>query len=146
MRWEEHITTHIQGNTEWEGNLHTLSVGKYQILGKEVVRKRSLNKFCRRKKRERHPKNSEEEHIFESDCQWKPGEHFRKSSLGFKEVNHLGTGAVSHKDRKVAIWKPSAMGGKIVGKFEMLKDSLSCWTLSWWCGELQKPSQNAERS
>lgn len=68
------------------GNLHTLSVGKYQILGKPVLNKRLLDKLCRMREREHHPECSVEEHIFENDCQWKPEEHFRKSSLGCKEI------------------------------------------------------------
>lgn len=69
-----------------KGNLHTLFVGKYQILGKPVLSKRPLNKFWRIREREHHLESSEEEHVFESDCQWKPGEHFRKSSLGCKKI------------------------------------------------------------
>lgn len=56
------------------------------ILGKPVLSERPLNKFLSVRERNHYPESSEEELIFENDCQWKPGEHFRNSSLGCKKV------------------------------------------------------------
>lgn len=77
----------IQGGENGsKGNLHTFSAGKYRVLGKPVLKKRPLNKFCKIRERGHHLESLEEEHIFENDCQWKPEEHFRKSSLGCRKI------------------------------------------------------------
>jgi hypothetical protein len=48
-------------------NLATPSVGRYQNVGKLILSKGLLSRFCRIKRRAHPPECSEEEHIFEND-------------------------------------------------------------------------------
>lgn len=54
-----------------------------------LAKKRPLNTFCRTREREHCSESSEEEQVFEDDCQWEPGNIFANLHQDARICNHL---------------------------------------------------------